>query len=182
MKKINKKTVIKLNELSEYTKLDIIVDKILLAIKRRSIIYTCGNGGSAALAQHLTSELMCRYKLDRMPISSICLSSDVTLLTSISNDYGFENIFSRQINALCRPNDILICFTTSGKSENIINAICMSSTIPIESILFCGVNCSTIVADIEIIYPDVSIDTVQENHLRAIHYIVDKLEKAIVKT
>lgn len=86
-------------------------------------VYTCGNGGSAAEAMHLTEELIGRYRYSRPPYAAICLNADATAITCIANDFGFDQVFARQVEALCGPDDILIVFSTSGNSPNIVNAL-----------------------------------------------------------
>lgn len=86
-------------------------------------ILICGNGGSAAQAQHLAAELVVRYVKDRPGIAAIALTADSAVLTACANDYGYERVFSRQIEALGRPGDVLIALSTSGKSQNVIKAI-----------------------------------------------------------
>ena len=93
------------------------------SIKKVHKIVFFGNGGSAADAQHLATELACRYNKDRKPIAGLAITTDTSLLTAIGNDYGFKHSFERQIFALCKKGDIAIGISTSGKSENIILAL-----------------------------------------------------------
>ncbi len=93
------------------------------SVKRGNKIVFFGNGGSAADAQHLATELACRYSQDRKPIAGLALTTDTSLLTAIGNDYGFKHNFERQVLALCRKGDVAIGITTSGKSENVILAL-----------------------------------------------------------
>ena len=86
-------------------------------------VFFCGNGGSAADSQHLAAELVGRFKKNRKPIKSVALTTDTSVITSIGNDFGFEDIFSRQIEALCTKDDVLIAISTSGESKNILNAV-----------------------------------------------------------
>jgi len=86
-------------------------------------LYTCGNGGSAAQALHLAEELVGRYRGNRPPRSALCLNADPTALTCIANDFGFEHVFSRPCETLLRPADVLLVFTTSGNSENLVRAL-----------------------------------------------------------
>jgi len=93
------------------------------SIKKGNKIVFFGNGGSAADAQHLATELVCRYSKDRKPIAGLALTTDTSLLTAIGNDYGFKHNFERQVLGLCRKGDVAIGITTSGKSENVILAL-----------------------------------------------------------
>jgi len=86
-------------------------------------VLICGNGGSAAHAQHFAAELMVRYKKDRHPLPAIALTTDTSVLTAIANDFGFEHVFSRQIEALANGNDLLVTFSISGESPNIKKAL-----------------------------------------------------------
>ncbi len=86
-------------------------------------ILFCGNGGSAADAQHLAAEFICRFRIERPPLPAIALTTDTSVLTAISNDYNFEEVFVRQIQALGEEGDILVAISTSGKSKNVINAV-----------------------------------------------------------
>ncbi len=96
------------------------VSKVLSkSLKKGGTIYWCGNGGSASDSMHLSTELIGRFKKNRKPLKSISLSSNASALTCISNDFGFENLFSRQIEALGKKNDVLIAISTSGNSKNI---------------------------------------------------------------
>ena len=93
------------------------------SLKKGGTIYWCGNGGSASDSMHLSTELIGRFKKNRKPLKSISLSSNASALTCISNDFGFENLFSRQIEALGKKNDVLVAISTSGNSKNILKAI-----------------------------------------------------------
>tara|TARA_Y100000389_G_scaffold205107_1_gene263263 strand:- start:4657 stop:5229 length:573 start_codon:yes stop_codon:yes gene_type:complete len=121
-----------------------ITDIIQNKIQNDGKILICGNGGSAADSQHIAAELVVKFKKERKPISAIALTTDTSVLTSIGNDFGFEYIFSRQIEALGNKNDFLIAISTSGKSKNIIEALKKSSEMGIESLVLVGQNFSTV--------------------------------------
>ncbi len=91
-------------------------------VRRGGTLFFCGNGGSAADAQHLATEYVVRYQRERRAIAAVALTTDTSLLTAASNDYSFEQVFSRQVEALGRPGDLLVLHTTSGKSPNLISA------------------------------------------------------------
>ena len=116
------------------------VDSIVSSIKSGNKIIFCGNGGSASDAQHLATELIGRYKNDRDPLPAIAITTDTSALTAIGNDYGFENIFSRQITGIGKPGDILVAISTSGKSSNIIKAASAASVMGIKVIGLTGQN------------------------------------------
>ena len=92
-------------------------------LKNDGKILILGNGGSAADAQHIAAELVGRYKTERRGLAAIALTTDTSIITSISNDYGYENVFSRQIEALAKPGDVVMGISTGGKSKNVINAL-----------------------------------------------------------
>ncbi|MCH2162973.1 MAG: SIS domain-containing protein [Phycisphaerales bacterium] len=100
-----------------------VLNSLRETIKAGGRILTCGNGGSAAEALHLAEELLGRYRGDRRALPGICLNADSTALTCIANDYGFEQIFARQVDGLIQPTDALVVFSTSGKSANILEAL-----------------------------------------------------------
>jgi len=113
-------------------------DIIAKSLTSEGTIFWCGNGGSAADSQHIAAEFVGRFKKDRRPLRSIALTTDTSVLTCVSNDYSFEEIFSRQINALGRNGDVLVVITTSGNSENILSVLRKAKEANIESIALLG--------------------------------------------
>jgi D-sedoheptulose 7-phosphate isomerase len=113
-----------------------ISEEFLAAITSSGTIFWCGNGGSASDAQHLAAELVGRFELNRSPMASIALTTDTSILTSIANDYSFEEIFSRQIEALGRPGDVIVGITTSGESLNVIDALRKGKGKGLRTVLF----------------------------------------------
>ena len=112
--------------------------EVAYKINTGSTIFFCGNGGSASDSQHLTAELIGRFKKTRKALRVISLNSDTSVLTCIANDFSFENIFSRQIEGLGKENDILFVFSTSGESKNIINALKTANNLNMKTISFLG--------------------------------------------
>ena len=102
------------------------------------VLYTFGNGGSAADAQHLTGELIGRYRRERRPLPAVTLSTDATVMTCVGNDYSFDEAFSRQVEALAGPNDVVAGFSTSGKSPNVVKALAAAKERGATTVLFCG--------------------------------------------
>lgn len=100
-----------------------VIDAIVSTVQGGGLVATCGNGGSAAEALHLSEELIGRYRADRAPLRSMCLGADPTAITCIANDFGFEEIFARQAEALLGPTDALVVFSTSGNSPNLLKAL-----------------------------------------------------------
>lgn len=101
-------------------------------------VFACGNGGSAADAQHLVAELLCRYKDDRRPLPAVTLTVDASTVTAIGNDYDFKEVFARQLQALGKSGDLLVAFTTSGSSPNVLRAIAIAKEKQMKVIVFTG--------------------------------------------
>ena len=110
------------------------VDNCIETITKGNTIFFCGNGGSAADAQHISAELTGKFKNDRKPLSGIVLGSNFSSLTAIGNDYNFEDVFARELNGLGKEGDLLIAYTTSGKSKNVIKALETSKKLNINTI------------------------------------------------
>jgi D-sedoheptulose 7-phosphate isomerase len=138
----------------------------------------CGNGGSAAEAQHLAGELMGRYKADRVPLAAVALTADSALLTCIGNDYRFEDVFARQLRGLARPGDVLIAFTTSGNSPNVLLALETAREMKIPSIAFLGNEGgkAAALADFVLIVPHRATARIQEGHQFLMHCLMDEIE------
>ena len=150
------------------------------ALKNNNKIYVAGNGGSTADAQHFSAELVSRFMKNRNPLPAIALTTDTSALTAIGNDYGFEDIFSRQISALGVEGDIFMGITTSGKSKNIINAFKICKERKIISIALCGSNgIQSLSPDHIISIPSNSTPTIQEMHLISYHIICGLIEDSI---
>jgi D-sedoheptulose 7-phosphate isomerase len=156
-------------------------DKCITALEQRGKVLICGNGGSAAEAQHLAGELVGRYKLDRSPLAAIALAADPAVLTCIGNDYCFEEVFSRQVRALGRTGDLLIAFTTSGQSANILNALKAAREMGIDSISFLGRDggAALKVTDCALVVDHRDTARIQEGHLFLMHCLVDLIEAGL---
>jgi D-sedoheptulose 7-phosphate isomerase len=105
---------------------------------RGGVVYTLGNGGSAADAQHLTGEFIGRYKRERRPLPSVTLNTDPSVLTCVGNDYSYEDVFARQVQALARSGDVVVAFTTSGRSANVVRALETARAKGATTLLFTG--------------------------------------------
>ena len=151
------------------------------SLKSGAKLFFCGNGGSAADSQHLAAEFVGRFKKDRKPLSSIALTTDTSILTCISNDYSFDDIFSRQLNALAKEGDILIGLSTSGNSKNIINALKAGNNLQMKTILFSGKNggIANKLANNSILIPSNSTARIQEMHILLGHIICEIVEKEL---
>lgn len=141
-------------------------------------LLACGNGGSACEAQHLAGELMGRYKVDRIALPAIAMTADSAVLTCIGNDYRFEDIFARQVEALGQPGDVLVAFTTSGNSGNILRALEAARKSGLTSIAFLGRDggAAAPLADCTLIVPHMDTARVQEGHQFLMHSLMDSIE------
>jgi D-sedoheptulose 7-phosphate isomerase len=156
-------------------------EEIKNVLSKGNKILTAGNGGSAADAMHMAEEFLGRFEKDRAPWPAISLCADTTLLTCIANDYGFDQIFARQIEGLGLRGDLLIVFTTSGNSLNIVNALTAARKIGLRTIAVMGNNGgrSKGIADYEIIVPSVVSARIQEVHTLILHSWLQKLESDV---
>jgi D-sedoheptulose 7-phosphate isomerase len=141
----------------------------------------CGNGGSASDAQHLAGELVGRYKSARRPLAAISLVSDVSVLTCISNDFDFQQVFSRQVHALANTGDVLLAFSTSGNSPNILAALAAAQEVGVRSIAFLGRDGgrAKALADCSLIVSHSDTARVQEGHQFLLHCLMDQVEVAM---
>ncbi len=155
-----------------------IVLKLKNCINQGGTIYFCGNGGSASDSQHIAAELIGRYKKDRKPLKAISLNTDTSVLTCISNDYSYENVYSRQLEGLLGKTDLLFAFTTSGNSKNIISALKTARAKNSFSICFTGNDGGEAIkyADKALVIPSSSTARIQEMHITIGHIIVELLE------
>lgn len=154
---------------------------IISAIKSGNKLIICGNGGSAADAQHVAGEFMCRFYRNREPLPAIAISTDTSIITSISNDYSYNDIFSRQIKALGKKDDILLGISTSGGSGNVLQAFKTARAMEIKTVLLTGHAERDIAAYSDIIVKTPSVDTprIQEMHLLIEHIICEIIENEL---
>jgi D-sedoheptulose 7-phosphate isomerase len=142
----------------------------------------CGNGGSAADSQHIATELTIRFERDRRALAAIALTTDTSALTAAGNDFGFERIFSRQIEALARPGDLLIAFTTSGESPNIVAALIAAKEMGVRTACFTGRHGGRIsrekLAEHCLIVPSDKTNRVQEVHILLGHLVCAAIDAA----
>ena len=157
-------------------------DCLVSMINNSGKLMSCGNGGSSGDAQHITSEFVNRFEIERKEMPAISLNSDTATMTSIGNDYGYEYIFSKQINAIGCEKDILIAFTTSGNSKNILEAISAAKKKSIKVLLVAGGNggkAQNLIGpdDVSIIIPSNRTSRIQEMTLIVIHSICECIDK-----
>lgn len=147
-------------------------------------LITCGNGGSAAEAAHLAEEFTGRFKRERRSLPGICLAIDGTVLTCIANDYGFDQVFSRQISSIGAPGDVLAIFSTSGNSPNLVRAVHEARNRGMHVVALLGHDGGALkgLSDYEFLVPSTDSARVQECHLLLVHAICDAVERRIVST
>jgi len=150
------------------------------ALKNKNKILVCGNGGSAADAQHIAAELSGRFKKERIALGAIALTTDTSALTAIGNDYCFDMVFSRQVEALAQRGDILIAISTSGNSKNVINAIEVAKKRDCKVITFIGKGGGIMngLGDVDIIIPSNNTPRIQEMHIMVGHMICALIDEA----
>lgn len=165
----------KLNEIEQTGRL------ICDALAAGNKILLCGNGGSAADAQHIAAELVGRYEKPRRAFPAIALTTDTSALTALSNDYGYEDVFSRQVQALAVAGDVLIAISTSGKSPNVIKAAELARTLGCKVIGLTGVSGEPLTAacDLAIVVPATRTSRVQEAHITIGHLWCEMVDALI---
>ncbi len=189
MNKLNfKKNLLESIELKKnLLNLDSLVNKvaseIYKKINRGGKVFLCGNGGSAADAQHLSAEFLVRLRpnINRKPIPAINLCLDTSTITACSNDYSFEKIFSRNLEALGSKKDILIAISTSGRSKNILEVLKTAKKKKIKTIGFFSIKKKSKIADIEINVPSTNVARIQEIHMFLGHTIFEIVEDMVLK-
>jgi D-sedoheptulose 7-phosphate isomerase len=158
-----------------------IADVIIKAYKDKHCVYLIGNGGSAADAQHIAGELIGRFKINRRPLPAIALTTDTSVITAIANDFGYETCFARQIEALAKPGDVLLAFSTSGNSKGILNAVQVAKSLRAITIGFTGKDGGLLksIVDICLKIPSDNTPRIQECHITVGHIICSIVEKEI---
>ncbi|MBI4683349.1 MAG: D-sedoheptulose 7-phosphate isomerase [Nitrospirae bacterium] len=156
-------------------------DLIVNTIRAGNKLMICGNGGSAADSQHIAGEFVCRFYKNRNPLPAIALSTDTSVITSISNDYSYDDVFIRQVTALGKQGDVLLGISTSGSSMNVLKAFQAAREMDIRTVLLTGEKEKEIaeVSDIVIKTPSSDTPRIQEMHLLIEHIICEIVEKRI---
>ncbi len=146
-------------------------------------LLAAGNGGSAAEAQHLTAELVGRYREERMPLSALCLHAESSSLTAMSNDYGYEEAYARAVRAHGRPGDMLLALSTSGTSANLLAAVdaARAGEISVWTLTGPAPNPLAEAADEAVCVPVDSSPTVQEAHLVAVHLLCEQVDRVVAQ-
>jgi D-sedoheptulose 7-phosphate isomerase len=158
-------------------RVDELARRLIDAYETGGRLFTFGNGGSAADAQHLAAELVGRYKRDRRPLAATALSVDPSVVTCIANDFSFEDVFARQLQGLARPGDMAIAFSTSGRSENVVRGLAAARELGSATVLFGGDGPAKEQADFALIVPSTTTARVQELHLLLVHLVVEQVDR-----
>jgi D-sedoheptulose 7-phosphate isomerase len=148
------------------------------AYRNDRILYTFGNGGSAADAQHLTGEIIGHYKRDRRPLAAVTLSTDPTTVTCIANDYSYDDVFARQVQALARSGDVVAAFTTTGRSPNVVKALKAARETGATRVLFGGGDGGPALefATHPLLVPSTQTPRIQEMHTFMLHVISELVD------
>lgn len=159
--------------LSELPIIEEVGQRLVDAFAGGGFLYTFGNGGSAADAQHFAGELIGRYKRERKPLPAVTLTTDPTVMTCIGNDYSYDEVFARQVSALARPGDVVAGFTTSGNSKNVVEGLAAAKARGATTVLFTGDGHAdaTQHADYTLAAPSSTTARIQEVHTLMLHLL-----------
>lgn len=168
--------MLKSNVLEE---VDLISTKIKNALSNGNKIFFCGNGGSAADSQHLAAEFVGRFQKERKGLPAIALTVDTSILTAVGNDYGYENVFSRQVEALAKPGDVLVGISTSGNSENVVKAIMLAKSMGVYTVGMTAIGGGKMaeICDQCIAVPAKVTARAQEMHILIGHILCELIDK-----
>jgi len=157
-----------------------IADLIIESLKKNGKVLLFGNGGSAADSQHIAAELIGRFKKDRSSLAAIALTTNTSVLTSLANDYGYEVVFAKQIEALGNKNDIVIGISTSGKAKNVLLGIKQAKKMGIKTIALTGGDGGELAktADLSLLVPSTVTARIQEAHIIIGHIVCEMVEEA----
>jgi D-sedoheptulose 7-phosphate isomerase len=148
------------------------------------VVYLCGNGGSAADSQHIAAELTGRFLRERAPLAGIALTTDTSALTAIGNDYGFNEVFARQLEGLARKNDCLIAISTSGNSRNVVRAAETAKTLGVKTIGLLGGAGGVLkdLCDVSVVVPSKVTARIQEAHILIGHSLCEVVDNSLIKS
>lgn len=157
------------------------VDMLCEALGNGNKVLVMGNGGSAADAQHFAAEIVGRFKMERRALPAVALTTDTSILTAIGNDYGFNRVFARQVEALAQPGDLVVGISTSGSSGNVKLAMEAATAAGCRTVGLLGRDGGTIagMADLALVVPSDNTPRIQEGHITIIHIVCDLLEKRL---
>jgi D-sedoheptulose 7-phosphate isomerase len=151
---------------------------VISTYERGGRVFSCGNGGSAADAQHLAAELVGRYSRERRPLAATALSVDPSVVTCIGNDYSFDDLFARQVQALVGSGDVLFGFTTTGRSANVVRGLAAAREHGAKTVLFTGGDGGAALehADHALVVPSTTTARIQEMHLLLLHLVIEHVD------
>ncbi len=157
---------------------DAVAQRLVELYRDGGRLYTFGNGGSSADAQHFAEELVGRFRRERRPLPAQSLSSDAAALTCIANDYAFEEVFARQVEAFVRPGDVVVGFSTSGRSPNVVRGLAAARAAGATTVLFAGGDGAPARehADHALVVASTSTARVQEMHVLLLHMLLDRVD------
>ena len=160
-----------------------ISEAIVNCFKSGGKVLLAGNGGSAGDAQHIAGEFLSRLNFDRNPLAAIALTVDTSVLTAIGNDYGYEQVFERQVHGLGKPGDVFVGISTSGRSPNILRALRKARELGLVTVGFCGARKGEMLdlCDIALRAPSESTPFIQQIHITAAHIICGEVEKQLFR-
>jgi D-sedoheptulose 7-phosphate isomerase len=166
--------------LGQIPTLDAIAAMFIECLQNGGTLYLCGNGGSAADCQHVAGEFVGRFLRERRPLPAVALTTDTSVLTAIGNDYGYEQVFARQVLALTRPGDVVVGISTSGQSPNVLAAIAAAKQRKARTLAFTNASDNPLAAQCDLAFraPSPHTPRVQEIHFLAWHLLCDKVEEA----
>ena len=158
-----------------------IADIMIDSLKKNGKVILFGNGGSASDAQHIAAELVGRFKKDRTALAALSLTTNTSVLTSLANDYGYEVVFSKQVEALGQKNDVIIGISTSGKAKNVANGIKQAKKMGLKTVALTGGDGGelTKLADVSLIVPSSITARIQEAHITIGHIICELVEESL---
>lgn len=158
-----------------------VAELLIEAFRAGKKLLVMGNGGSAADAQHFVAEMVGRFKLERRGLPAVALTTDSSILTALGNDYGFDLIFRRQVEALAAPGDVVVGISTSGSSKNVAAALLLARELGCRTVGLLGRDGGTIreLADFALTVPSNDTPRIQEGHITIIHILCDLVEKGL---
>jgi D-sedoheptulose 7-phosphate isomerase len=161
-----------------------VAGRYTMVLRDGGTLFFCGNGGSAADAQHVAAEYIVRYAAPRRPLAAVALTTDTSILTAAANDLGYDQIFARQVEALCNPGDLLVLHTTSGRSPNLLAAVRAARAKGAGTVAFVGgiENPLAALVDEVIAVPSDIPGRIQVMHMTLEHVIVELVEEALLPT
>lgn len=161
-----------------------VAEHLTIALSTDHKIMVCGNGGSTSDAQHFVAEFIGRFRRERLGLPALSLATDSSVLTCLSNDYGFKQVFARQVQVLDKAEDILVAISTSGLSLNVLNAVTMASNLGITTIGLVGKDGGKLaqIVNYPLVVPDTNIAFIQQGHIAILHLLSDLVESFLEGT